>query len=315
MKRPIAMRVIFCTYQSADVIKESFSGMQFDLIIFDEAHRTAGKQDKSFALAHHDENINSAKRLYMTATPRMYNREGVTDGYSMDDYSIFGRRFHELKFSKAIDTGILSDYKVVGLRILADDLDKARADAGEADDFTLEEECKLASIYKSIKQQDESLEPNLLQRILVFHNKIPQSKRFEIAFPKIVKRMDGEGVDVRHIDGNSRARDRASTIEWLKRGESDVRIISNVRCLSEGVDVPALDGVVFCEPRQSVIDVVQSLGRVMRKSPGKSIGYVIVPVVVSRNEAIEHVINRDKSNKLILRMSSPVSKWNGSFYN
>ena len=313
------MRVVFSTYQSAEVVQQAFAGCTFDMIIFDEAHRTAGNEGKSFGLAHHDGNIAAKKRLYMTATPRAYKWEGVTDGYSMDDERIFGREFHKLKFSKAISDGILSDYKVVGFSVVADDLDKARADAGEDAEFTLEEECKLASIYGAIRQQEKDQEPNLLRRVLVFHNKIPQSKRFERAFEKIVERVNGgDGgpvVEVRHVDGQSRARDRSDIVNWLK-GDNvpdaetgtaaigpDVRMVSNVRCLSEGVDVPALDGVVFSEPRQSVVDVIQAVGRVMRRSTGKSEGYVIVPVVVSRNEAIESVIDRDKSNKLILQIA------------
>ena len=315
-----AMQVIFCTYHSAEVVSQAFASRTFDLIIFDEAHRTAGREGKSFGLAHHDGNIQSKKRLYMTATPRTYKIEGATEGYSMDDRKIFGKRFHELKFSKAIDDKILSDYKVVGLSVLAEDLDKARADAGEDVEFTLEEECKLASIYGAIRQQEEDREPNLLRRILVFHNKIPQSKRFEMAFPKIVEKVNKrEGLNttvvVQHVDNTSRAKGRSSIINWLRgngtsgvdigadTSEPDVKVVSNVRCLSEGVDVPALDGVVFCEPRQSVVDVIQAVGRVMRRTSDKSDGYVIVPVVASRNEAIESVIGREKSNRLILQIA------------
>ena len=316
-----AMLVIFSTYQSAEVVQRALAGRKVDLIIFDEAHRTTGGKGKSFALAHDDANISAEKRLYMTATPRIYKRAGVTEGYSMDNVDVFGPVFHHLRFSKAIREGILSDYKVVGLKVLAEDLDKARADADENAEFTLEEECKMASIYGAIQQQEEDREPNLLRRVLVFHNKISQSKRFEMAFPKIVKRVNegnGPAMEVRHVDGKSRARDRSGTISWLKGGSvtgaatdradsmatgPDVRVVSNVRCFSEGVDVPALDGVVFFEPRQSVVDVIQAVGRVMRRAPGKSEGYVIVPVVVSRNEAIQKVIDRDKSNKLILQIA------------
>ena len=312
-----AIRVVLSTYQSAGIVQQAFAGKTFDIIVFDEAHRTAGSEGKNFGLAHHDDNISAKKRLYMTATPRKYKREGDADAYSMDNETIYGKEFHNLKFSTAIDMGILSDYKVVGLSVLAEDLDKSRARAGEDAEFTLEEECKLASIYGAIQQQEKDEGPNLLRRVLVFHNKINQSVRFETAFPKIVKRVDKGGgpiVEVRHVDGKNRAKDRTRMVNWLKNEdagseldgvavEPDVRMITNVRCLSEGVDVPALDGVVFYEPRQSVVDVIQAVGRVMRRSPGKKNGYVIVPVVASRNEAIQNVIDRDKSNKLILQIA------------
>ena len=306
-----AMCVVFSTYQSAGVVQEAFAGYTFDLILFDEAHRTAGNSKKSFALAHYDTNISAAKRLYMTATPRIYTRKsatGTADVVSMNDAEVFGPVFHKLKFSDAIAQNILSDYQVVGFEVVADDIDEANAKADEESEFTLEEECKLSSVYEAIRQQDIDHNPNLLNRILVFHNKIVQSKNFAKSFNKIVERVNRRmnlnvAVDVQHIDGKDRARDRGERIEWLKAAsQNKVHVLSNARCLSEGVDVPTLDGVVFYEPRQSVVDVVQAVGRVMRKAGGKRMGYVIVPVVVSRNENISDVVDRSKGHKLTLQI-------------
>ncbi len=302
-----SMRVIFSTYQSADVIQEAFHDVVFDLIIFDEAHRTAGSGKKAFTLAHDNKNINARKRLYMTATPRVYEREG-DNVFSMNDKAIFGPEFHKLPFSKAITDGILTEYQVVGLAIDADEEDKKNVDADIDSEIPLEEECKLASVYGAIKQQDVDEPPNLLNRILVFHNKIPNSKKFIKSFKKVVDIENERNnqtihVETDHVDGKDRARDRMKSINWLENtSEGEVHVLSNVRCLSEGVDVPSLDGVVFYEPRQSVVDVVQAVGRVIRTHPSKKMGYVIVPVVVSKNEAISTSANKSKANKLILQV-------------
>ncbi|MYB29486.1 MAG: DEAD/DEAH box helicase [Cenarchaeum sp. SB0663_bin_5] len=302
-----SMRVIFSTYQSADVVQEAFHDVVFDLIIFDEAHRTAGSGKKAFTLAHDDENISARKRLYMTATPRVYELEG-DNVFSMNDKEIFGPEFHKLPFSKAITDGILTEYQVVGLAIDADEEDKKNVDADIDSEIPLEEECKLASVYSAIKQQDVDEPPNLLNRILVFHNKIPNSKRFIKAFKKVVDIENERNnqtihVDTQHVDGKDRAKDRVKSINWLENTSEDtVHVLSNVRCLSEGVDVPSLDGVVFYEPRQSVVDVVQAVGRVIRTHPSKKMGYVIVPVVVSKNEAISSSADKSKANKLILQV-------------
>ncbi|MYA45160.1 MAG: DEAD/DEAH box helicase, partial [Acidobacteria bacterium] len=302
-----SMRVIFSTYQSADVVQEAFHDVVFDLIIFDEAHRTAGSGKKAFTLAHDDENISARKRLYMTATPRVYDREG-DNVFSMNDKEIFGPEFHKLPFSKAITDGILTEYQVAGLAIDADEEDKKNVDADIDSEIPLEEECKLASVYSAIKQQDVDEPPNLLNRILVFHNKIPNSKRFIKAFKKVVDIENERNnqtihVETEHVDGKDRAKDRVKSINWLENTSEDtVHVLSNVRCLSEGVDVPSLDGVVFYEPRQSVVDVVQAVGRVIRTHPSKKMGYVIVPVVVSKNEAISSSADKSKANKLILQV-------------
>ena len=288
-----SMRVVFSTYQSANVVQEAFQDMTFDLIVFDEAHRTAGREKKTFTLAHDDRNINAKKRLYMTATPRIYERDGE-DVFSMDNKEIFGPVFHRLRFSTAIEKNILSDYQVVGFAIDAEEEDKKNADAGIESKIKIEEECKLASVYGAIRQQDENMPPNLLNRILVFHNKIPNSRRFKKTFKKIVEIENKRGntttqVETKHVDGRDRAKDRMETINWLKdTPKSNVHVLSNVRCLSEGVDVPSLDAVVFYEPRQSVVDVVQAVGRVMRKHDDKKMGYVIVPIVVSKKRIHSH---------------------------
>ena len=310
-----SMHVVFSTYQSADVVSQAFKDNGFDLIIFDEAHRTAGREGKAFALAHSDDNIRADKRLYMTATPRVYRTdEGVGgNAISMSDEDIFGPQFHRLGFGKAITQGILSDYQAVAFEIVLEDEDRKNIEKSSDGEFELEAECKMSSVYEAIKRRARDGEFDLLNRVLVFHNSISQSKRFVSMFRKVVDHVNERGddpeaadvaVDVKHVDGRDKARDRSETLDWLKRGGgNNVHVLSNVRCLSEGVDVPTLNGVVFYEPRQSVIDIVQAVGRVMRKkTDGRNMGCVIVPIVVSRDEAMQTTLDRSGSNKLIIQI-------------
>ena len=312
------MNVVFSTYQSADVVAEVFKDRKFDLIIFDEAHRTAGREGKSFGLAHDDANIRADKRLYMTATPRIYNTNDDSQKVvSMNDETIFGPQFHRLGFGKAIQEGILSDYQAIAFKIVLEDEDKKNVNRQEQkkevdEEFELQAECKLSSVYEAIKRREEGGDFDLLNRVLVFHNSIPQSKRFVDMFQKVVGKVNergddahaaGTAVNVQHVDGKDKAKDRAETLEWLKKGDgSNVHVLSSVRCLSEGVNVPTLNGVVFYEPRQSVIDIVQAVGRVMRKTADKSMGYVIIPIVVSKNEAMQTTLDKSGSNKLIVQI-------------
>lgn len=312
-----SMHVIFSTYQSADVVSGAFKDNGFDLIIFDEAHRTAGREGKAFALAHSDDSIRADRRLYMTATPRVYRTgeedKGGVGAISMSDEDIFGPQFHRLGFGKAIEQGILSDYQAVAFEIVLEDEDRKNLEKSADGEFELEAECKMSSVYEAIKRRVRDGEFDLLNRVLVFHNSIPQSKRFVDMFRKVVDHVNERGddpeaaditVDVKHVDGRDKARDRAETLDWLKRGGgNNVHVLSNVRCLSEGVDVPTLNGVVFYEPRQSVIDIVQAVGRVMRKkTDGRNMGYVIVPIVVSRDEAMQTTLDRSGGNKLIIQI-------------
>lgn len=318
------MHVIFSTYQSADVVAAAFKGHSFDLIVFDEAHRTAGRGDKSFALAHDDANIKSEKRLYMTATPRVYNTNDESKkAISMNDESIFGPQFHRLGFGKAIQEGILSDYQAIAFEIVMEEEDKKNLHSKQRqqtkdEEFELETECKLSSVYEAIKRREKGGDFDLLNRVLVFHNSILQSKRFVDMFTKVVDRVNERNVDgddsgssinqqpvveVQHVDGKNKAADRTRTLDWLKKGSGNkVHVLSNVRCLSEGVDVPTLNGVVFYEPRQSVTDIIQAVGRVMRKTKEADMGYIIIPIVVSRDEAMQTTLDKSGSNKLIVQI-------------
>ena len=334
LKRTDALHVVFSTYQSSDKVRDAFTGHEFDLIVFDEAHRTASavkNEDTNFTLAHHDRNIRSKKRLYMTATPRIHKesvkiraKESDHTLYSMEDKKTFGELFYRLKFSEAVDLGVLADYRVVAFEISKKEMADFEATHGDEADITLEESTKLSSVYHAIMSQDNGKTHNLLQRIIVFCNSIKASKDFSIGrfAPKSTKKGRSDGTmsqgrfkeiverenrnrhaNVRvytdHVDGTYSSGDRDEQLDWLKEdlGEDECRILSNAQCLSEGVDVPALDGVVFYEPRSSMIDVVQAVGRVMRRKGDKEFGYVIVPVVTTAEGDMETASQTNKAYK------------------
>lgn len=323
-----AMTVIFSTYHSIEVVQKAMKGESFDIICCDEAHRTTGIENRSYwTFVHDNKNIDSKKRLYMTATPRIYQEKikaKVGDIlYSMDNEEKYGPDFHKLSFHDAVRKyNALSDFKVKVVAISADKVDKEfqKSVAGEEMSMPLDERTLLAGVWHGLNYPNSTYnektgkwwegKPELLQRVIAFANRIDRSQMFagmiddpqgnSRGFEKVVRQFNaieptGNTVEIEHVDGKNNAMYRREKMRWLSRSNKDqktCRILSNARCLSEGVDVPALDGVVFLNPRKSVVDIVQSVGRVMRKSPGKKFGYIILPVAtpagVSTNEALDN---------------------------
>lgn len=334
--------VVFSTYQSIDVVAQAQAAgiPDFDLIVCDEAHRTTGvtlaDQDESPFVRVHDQSfIRGSKRLYMTATPRLFNPEtkdkakGVDAVLaSMDDESVFGPVFHRLGFGEAVNRDLLTDYKVLVLTVdedyVARNFQTEMAAAGE---LPLGDAAKIIGCWNGLAKQfgdiDEDerdlvgMEP--MRRAVAFSHSIKASKSITNAFPDIVERHisaepiasgvepdeTGEAlrVDVHHVDGTMNALQRGQELAWLKDGapedEVTCRILSNARCLSEGVDVPALDAVLFLTPRGSQVDVVQSVGRVMRKAEGKKLGYIILPVVVPAGASPEAALADNKRFQVV----------------
>ncbi|WP_051482754.1 restriction endonuclease, partial [Thioalkalivibrio sp. HK1] len=328
--RPDAMRVVFCTYQSLELIAcaQDKGAPEFDLILCDEAHRTtgvsaSGVKDKTrvspFVLVHDQERIRGVKRLYMTATPRIYTEATKTKAgenevrlFSMDDPKDYGPEFHRLSFSDALNQGLLSDYRVVVLafseaaatRTLQEHL------ADEGGDIKMSDAARIVGCWRALhdpenlagkassrsrpdSQTEPRPKPRPLRRAIAFTNTIGDSKRLEKHWPKIVERAQADLPPERkeeflrcqtsHVDGQHNALDRKKRIEALKNvPQGECHILSNARCLSEGVDVPALDAVLFMAERKSTVDVVQAVGRVMRRAPGteKEYGYIVLPVVI-----------------------------------
>ena len=342
-KRPNdAMTVIFCTYHSLQVVKST--KQKFDMIFCDEAHRTAGVEDKSFfTMIHSDKNIHAKKRLYMTATPKVYSdiiqarRDNII--CSMDDEKKYGPDFHNLNFSDAVNQEILSDFKVKIAIVPADKVDKefqqsiAASKVNGDRAIPLDERTLLAAVWHGIKYPEDKDTPKMLQRVIAFTNRIDRSMMFagkindddniNRSFANIVESWEekfktGHKVEVEHIDGKTKALERRDKMRWLDESSDDrntCRIVSNARCLSEGVDVPALDGVIFLNPRKSRVDVVQSVGRVMRRSPGKDYGYVILPVALPAGMEYHEALDDNKTFKVVWQVLNALRSHDKTFEN
>ena len=333
------MTVIFSTYQSIEVVSEAqhkFGMEEIGLIICDEAHRTAGGHyqeecDAPFQRIHSDDFIKGKKRLYMTATPRIYGddvKEQKNNGevvlYSMDDEQIYGPTFHTITFSQAVALGSLVDYKVIVLSV-EENILKERAlsdyELVQAGGLPVKHAAKVIGCWRALSKLDLMDEVSMsddrqaMRRAVGFAQIIepnmkyldrPSSKRFTKNFESTIeefkaqqfkelskkdKSLSREAYDLayplkcetRHIDGSMNSTEKDSLLNWLREEpeENVCKILFNVRCLSEGVDVPSLDAVLFLSPRKSQVEVVQTVGRVMRVSPqtGKKRGYVIIPIV------------------------------------
>ena len=301
------MTVVFCTYQSLPLVEQAQDGgaPPFDIIFCDEAHRTTGVEapgDKTspFVLVHDADRIRANKRLYMTATPRLYT-EGAkskaarhdTEVFSMDEPEIYGPEFHRLPFSKAVEIDELSDYKVVVLAVSEREVNAALRGEG---DININDATKIVGCWRALQNPEykengnhEPVKP--LKRVIAFTNRISESKAMVKHWDEIVETAterlpeDQQPIDfkceTKHVDGTDHALNRKARLDWLK-GDTDgtCRILSNARCLSEGIDVPALDAVLFMTSRKSYVDIIQAVGRVMRKAPGKQYGYIVLPVAI-----------------------------------
>lgn len=337
------MIVVFSTYQSIDVISAAQERLLkgdgmfekggdfgvFDLVICDEAHRTTGvtlkgSEDSNFVKVHYNDFIKAKKRVYMTATPRLYSDDAKQKAdaaeavlCSMDDVNLYGEEFFRIGFGEAVEKGLLSDYKVLVLTIndenISPTLRRYLTDAnGEvnADDGGKIVGCINALSKKVIGDAQDILKTDAepMKKAVAFCSTIKASKETTALLndckDKYLADLTDEEkngmVDVvaQHIDGAMSAPEREQKLAWLKsapEGENECRILTNVRCLSEGVDVPSLDAVLFLSPRNSQVDVVQSVGRVMRTSTGKKYGYIIIPVVIPSNmDANEALDNSDR---------------------
>jgi predicted helicase len=322
------MTVVFSTYQSIDVVSQAQTGglASFDLVICDEAHRTTGAfrevDDRSaFTKIHDDEVIRAVHRLYMTATPRVYGDQTKAKAAqadvliaSMDDEATFGRVFHELSFGEAVAQRLLTDYKVLVLAVNEDTVSAAfqRQLATAADgELQLDDVARIVGCWHGLSKRGPQFgeEDNVpMRRAVAFTSTIKQSKRFEAAFPEIVDaaledRSDPNAVKIetRHVDGSSNVKVRSEAIAWLEEppGQRVCRVLSNAKCLTEGVDVPALDSVLFLNPRKSIVDVVQAVGRVMRLSSEKDFGYVILPIGVPAGVAPEDALRDNKKYQVV----------------
>ena len=331
----VALNVVFSTYQSIDRVHEAQElGLpEFDLAICDEAHRTTGVLDgeTSFRIIHDAAYIRARKRIYMTATPRIYGedakkkaKQASVEVASMDDEETYGPVAYRLSFGKAVSLGLLTDYKVVVMKISESMVSSTMQRLSMREDLSLDmpDVAKFLGCWKALfdrRHGEEVLDPSqaynairgqgenfrTLRHAIAFAASIRASRALSQEFQTVVdtyletiaaEAEDGAIADIQqlidagrevkvrldHVDGTMDAGERKSKLDWLAEDEDEdtCHILSNARCLAEGVDVPALDAVIYLSSRKSRVDIIQSVGRVMRRAEGKKYGYIIIPVFV-----------------------------------
>ena len=343
---PVAdrMTVVYSTYQSIDVIAQAqaLGVPDFDLVVCDEAHRTTGvkladEDESTFTRIHDNAYLRAKKRLYMTATPRVFSEDvkrkaadAEALAVSMDNEAWYGPEFHRLGFGDAVEADLLTDYKVLVLAIdeeyVAANFQTAMSSTGE---IALGDAAKLIGCWNGLAKNygSASTEPTSkpMRTAVAFAKDIRASKTAALSFPALVDRaMQDEAatevhrlrVEVAHVDGTMGIHERNRHLAWLKADTPDdvCRILSNARCLSEGVDVPSLDAVMFLTPRGSQVDVVQSVGRVMRKAPGKELGYIILPVVVPTGMAPEDALKDNQRYQVVWQVLQALRSHDDRFH-
>ena len=337
------LTVVFSTYQSIDVISRAQQQLlketddafgTFDLIICDEAHRTTGvtlkdETESAFVRVHNNDFLRAVRRIYMTATPRLYTDETKKRAEensavlcSMDDRSMYGDEIYRIGFGEAVKQELLSDYKVLILAVGEKDITPTLQNAltREVGTIDADDPSKLIgcinALSKKVLGADEEFvkgsDPLPMRRAVAFCSSIKASRAIANAFADYkdlymedIREEDrATMVDVvaHHVDGTMSATKRDEELMWLKEqpeNERECRMLTNARCLSEGVDVPSLDAVVFISPKNSQVDVVQSVGRVMRRSEGKKYGYIIIPVVVPADAEGDKVLENHPNFKVV----------------
>lgn len=330
------LTVVFSTYQSVDAVTAAQNAgiPDFDLIICDEAHRTTGVtlagEDQSHFVKIHDNNlVRGDKRLYMTATPRLFNdnvknkaKEADAVLTSMDDEATFGPVFHRIGFGEAVEQKLLTDYKVLVLGVDENQVTSSFQGvlADEDNELNIDDVAKLIGCWNGLsKRRGGAFETSFgddlapMKRAVAFNKSIKGSQNIANEFEELVRvhlrNLDNEdptddlSVQVQHIDGGFNAQARAERLNWLKEdieSENPVcRILTNARCLTEGVDVPNLDAVLFLNPRNSMVDVIQAVGRVMRKAEGKKYGYIILPIAIPEGVSTAEALSDNKRYKVV----------------
>lgn len=273
---------VFCTYQSAEVVGKAMkAGEPFELGIFDEAHKTAGREGRKFQFALEDGNIAIAKRLFVTATPRRYNPHEREDGESvlvcsMDNEAIYGPQVFKLPFRRAVQKDIICGYKVIISIIDSMMVDEHQIRHGTA--LIGHDEVVAKQVANQIAMQN-AVEKHGLRKVFTFHKTVREAESFVCDGPEGIK-THLPRFNCYHVSGAMPTAKRERNLKEF--AAADFAIVSNARCLTEGVDVPSVDMVAFLSPKRSMVDIVQAAGRAMRKAVGKTTGYILVPIFLDR---------------------------------
>lgn len=327
------MLVVFSTYQSIEVIgeaqKEGFP--EFDFIISDEAHRTTGaheaaKEASAFSKVHSNNNVKGLKRMYQTATPKIYGESAKKNAKdksillsSMDDESKYGEVFFRMGFGQAVSRDILTDYKVMVLAVdeAAIQKDMQRTLADPENGLNIDDVGRIVGIWNGMMRRNGYKNPIKnspydgapLERAIAFTRTIEESKKVSSQFEEVVNEYISEAIEdesihlsMRHADGKMNALQKGEILDWLadpNKPADEARIVSNVRFLTEGIDIPTLDAVIFLSPKKSQVDIVQAVGRIMRKAEGKDYGYIILPIVIPTGEKPETILDNNKNYETV----------------
>ena len=313
---------MFCTYQSTRVLIDAVreSARFFDVGVFDEAHRTAGQETEIWGLCLSDDNVPITKRLFMTATPRVHapqvKRRALDENiviYSMDDEQIYGKPCYELSFGDAIRLGLLSDYEIVVIELADSDCLKILREHGfvtagdKSPDYDANLLAKQIALLRAIEQFG-------LRRLFTFHSTVAEAKRFvspthrqglkRVASTFLSDIPSTRSLRTFHINGGMPSGVRLDVMENFET--AGVGLVSNARCLTEGVNVPDVDCVAFMDRKESLIDIVQATGRALRKTQGKSKGYIFVPLVTKKDADINEItegIEFDTVARVVMAMA------------
>jgi superfamily II DNA or RNA helicase len=297
-------QVIFSTYQSSPLIAEAqkFPDVaRLDLVIADEAHRCAGKNDTVFGTVLNDQLIKADRRLFATATPRVYRTslkkaagELGVEVVDMSDEKSFGKRFHTLTFGEAIEREQLTDY-----RVLIVGVDDQRIKEWIENRRLVATDTGLTTDAKSLAAQIgllKAIKDWSLRRLISFHSRVKGARLFSEDIVQVSEWLDvahrpSGHLRAEYVSGEMPTIERRQKLTRLKNvGNGDIGLLSNAKCLSEGVDVPALDGVAFIDPRSSEIDIIQSVGRAIRLSENKTMGTIVIPVFIEQTENPEEAL-------------------------
>jgi len=297
--------VVICTYHSARILKKA--GLEFDFGYFDEAHRTTGNHGDSFSFALNNRNIKIRKRLFGTATPKVIEGRTTSRINSMDNDAVYGSVFHELGFSQAVDQKLIVPVKIITCHISSKELSRELVKMGitQVNDVGNVRTCWLANLFAFKK----ALEKFNLKKTFAYTSTIKAAK--ELAF------NDSLGIESFiantesfHVNGGIPSNARSNEIDHFSN--SPKAVMTNVRCLVEGVDLPAVDCVAFFQPRKSVVDIIQAVGRAMRRSGNKKCGYIFVPLYVEKgkSESLEEAMAEQTSYKILLDVITAMAEHN-----
>lgn len=300
-------KYVFATYQSLRHVSEAqqYCSVYFDLAVIDEAHHCVGEANSPFTLVLDGKKILSRKRLFATATPRYYGSSAKlraeTSGYelhSMDDEKVFGKVFHYLSFGQAIEKKLLCDYRVVVIGVTDADRKEFLSSGAIRVDGVIHTDPEMLTVQIGLAKAMMTYD---LKKMITFHQTVRRAKSFSsnkegMSFPEVTEAMSAIGsfsgkVESAWLDGKMRSSRKIETLKWLSEAPKDVRrVVSNCRCLSEGIDVSSLDSIAYVDPKNSIVEIIQSIGRAVRKSDEKTVGTIIIPVMIHEKESVEDTL-------------------------